>query len=232
MAVHENKEKISISEWGKVFLNWTEEKQYSAMVRLWEEFDLNNFLDGKKDGQCEKISDDEYRSFVQDFNVRDHFVVTLNHKKFILKSFSRFQKFFESNNLQQEQIEKHDDSKLTNFLEIVGYTQRWIWNTKTDAWKDAWKHHYTTNPHHPEYYQCLLGSGEITQTDMNDLDIAESVIDMLACRWERKLNGKEDVEKRDLLDIEEFYLERYTDRDRVEVKNILKHLMESPNGTK
>ena len=67
---------------------------------------------------------------------------------------------------------------------------------------------------------------------MNDLDIAESVIDMLACRWERKLNGKEDVEKRDLLDIEEFYLKRYTDRDRVEVKNILKHLMESPDGTK
>ena len=231
MTVNENKENTSILEWGKLFLNWTEEKQYSTMVRLWEEFNLNKFLDVKKDEQCEKIADDEYRSFVEDFNVRDHFVVTLNHKKFIQKSFARFKHFFESIHLKQEQIEKHDDSKLTSFLEIVGYTQRWIWNKNTDAWKDAWKHHYTTNSHHPEYYQCLLGNGEITQTDMNDLDIAESVIDMLACRWERKLNGKEDVEKRDLLDIEEFYLKRYTDRDRVKVKNILKQLMESPDGT-
>ena len=229
MGPKDGKDIVSAVECGKSFLNWTREKQYSAMARVWKEFGLVQYLDDSKNGQCEEVSDDEYRFFVEDFKVREHFVVTLNHKRFILKSFTRFQKFFESLNLQREQVERHDDSKLTSFLEIVGYTQRWILEKKTDLWEEAWKHHYTTNSHHPEYYQHLLGNGDIKKENMSDLDIVESVIDMLACRWERKLDGKDDVDKKELLDINEFYLKRYTDDDRVKVKTLLKQLMNNPD---
>ena len=220
----ENIENIDIVEYGKFLLSWTEEKQDAAKIRIWKEFGLLQFLEGKDYKKNKYITDDEYRCFADVFNVREHFVVTLNHKKFILKSFARFQTFFESINLKREQVEMHDDSKLTNFEEIIGYTQMWIWKTKTDTWKDAWKHHYTTNSHHPEYYRWSPKDGEIVQENMQDLDIVESVIDMLACRWERQLNGREDVKKEDLLDIEEHFLKRYTDHDRVKVKTLLQKL--------
>jgi len=221
MEPNMSKENIDIVEYGKLLLSWTEDKQDAAKTRIWKEFGLNRFLDGKNYKKNKNITDEEYQCFADVFNVREHFVVTLNHKKFILKSFARFQTFFESINLKREQVEIHDDSKLTNFDEIIGYTQMWIWKTKTDIWKDAWKHHYTTNSHHPEYYRRSSKDGEIVQENMQDLDIVESVIDMIACRWERQLNGREDVKKEDLLDIQECYLKRYTDHDRAKVKTLL-----------
>ena len=231
MKPSRNTENMNISESGKTFLNWSQEKQNAAKARLWNEFGLHRFFNDTENGQCQNITDEEYLFLVKDFNVREHFVITLNHKKFILKSYTRFQTFLESINLKREQVEKHDDSKLTNFLEIIGYTQRWIWNTKTDVWMDAWKHHYTTNSHHPEYYCYSSEDDKIQQENMEYLDIVESVIDMLACRWERKLDGKEDVKNEDLLDIEDVFLNRYTDNDRSKVKIFLRQLLSLPDKT-
>ena len=106
---------IDVVKYGKLLLNWTKEKQDAAKTRIWKEFGLLQFLEGKDYKKNKYITDDEYRCFADVFNVREHFVVTLNHKNFILKSFARFQTFFESINLKREQVEMHDDSKLTNF---------------------------------------------------------------------------------------------------------------------
>ena len=220
-----NKKNLDIVECGKLFRNWSEEKQNSAKNRLWREFGLFRFLDETRYGECDTITDNEYLFLAEVFNVRQHFAKSLSHKKFILKSFTRFKSFFESINLKREQVEIHDDSKLTSFLEIIGYTQRWIWNTNTDIWRDALRHHYHTNSHHPEYYQSVSENGGVIQENMKYLDIVESVIDMLACHWERKLNGKENVENKDLLDIDELFLKRYTDEDRIKVKSLLMQLM-------
>ena len=220
-----SKENLDIVECGKLFQDWTEEKQNSAKNRLWKEFGLFRFLDENGYGDCDTITDHEYKFLTDVFNVREHFEKSLSHKKFILKSFTRFESFFESIHLKREQLEIHDDSKLTSFLEIIGCTQRWIWNTNTDIWGDALKHHYHTNSHHPQYYQSVSENGEVIQENMKYLDIVESVIDMLACHWERKLNGKENVENKDLLDIDEFFLKRYTDHDKIQVKTLLTQLM-------
>ena len=225
MELMGSKENFDLVECGKMFRNWTEEKQNSAKKRLWKEFGLFRILDKNGHRECGTITDNEYRFLTETFNVREHFEKTLSHKKFILKSFTRFESFFESINLKREQVEIHDDSKLTSFLEIIGCTQRWIWNTNTDIWGDALKNRYHANSHHPEYYQSVSENGEVIRDNMNYLDIVESVIDMLACRWERKLNGKEDVENKDLLDIDEFFLKRYTDHDKIQVKNLLMQLM-------
>ena len=59
---------------------------------------------------------------------------------------------------------------------------------------------------------------------MDDHAMVESVIDMIACRWERNLKGSESVKINDLLDIEASYLVRYTNNDRDNVKVILNNI--------
>jgi hypothetical protein len=60
---------------------------------------------------------------------------------------------------------------------------------------------------------------------MPDVDLEESVIDMLACQWERKLSGSETVTKEKLVEnFDEFYLLRYTESDRIKVRNIIKEI--------
>ncbi len=48
-------------------------------------------------------------------------------------------------------VENHDNSKLGSFVEVVGYTEKWVLNGSMDspAWQLALKHHYQNNPHHP-----------------------------------------------------------------------------------
>ena len=221
MAIKTSNNNFDISKCGQALLNWDIEKQEAAKARIWDEFGLHQFCDDKTIALSKQILDDEYELLLDTFNVREHLAVTLSHKKYIKKSFTRFQKFFQSINLTEEQVNKHDDSKLTSFLEIIGYTQRWVWDLKTDIWDEAWKHHYTTNSHHPEYYIHSTEDGQATQNDMNYLDMVESVVDMLACHWERTLDGNEFVSCNELLDIQEFFLNRYTSSDRVRVKQLL-----------
>ena len=204
-------------------------KQEAAKYRLWKEFGLSEYLNDKTLLQQETISDDEYRFLLDTFRVRDHFIVTLSHKKFINRSFSRFQKYFESIGLSKEQVNKHDDSKLTSFQEIVGYTDRWIWNIKTNAWNKAWIHHYTNNPHHPEYYTDSDESGKKVQREMDYVDLVESVVDMIACRWERVLRGSEAVTNKMLLDIHDSFLKRYTYKDQMNVRKLINHLSQIEN---
>ena len=65
----------------------------------------------------------------------------------------------------------------------------------------------------------------VSFADMPDGDLEESVIDMLACRWERKLSGSGNVTKANLVEnFEEYFLLRYTGSDRIKVRNIIKKI--------
>jgi len=223
--------------------NWSLVKQEEVKFRLYKEFGLSRLLNEKKhketieqamqngldllgDDKKSSVSDAEYEYFAGILKVREHFKVTLSHKEFILKSFSRFQNYFESKGITKEQAECHDDSKLTDFKEIVGYTHRWILNLKTIEWRDAWRSHYTNNPHHPEYNH-VIHEDDAQQNIYGNMEyvyLVESVMDMIACRHERTLYGNDNVTNEDLLNIESCFLKRYTSSDRIKVLEIIDQL--------
>ena len=57
--------------------------------------------------------------------------------------------------------------------------------------------------------------------------LEESVVDMLACAWERKLGGREDVNSKELAYVEDRFLERYLQEDKCQVKDILDKISRS-----
>ena len=67
-----------------------------------------------------------------------------------MKTFNRFRGAFPS--LTEEQLAVHDDSKFS-VLEVLGYTDRWILgNESSTLWNKALEHHYSNNPHHPQFH--------------------------------------------------------------------------------
>ena len=57
--------------------------------------------------------------------------------------------------------------------------------------------------------------------------LEESIVDMLACRWERKLGGNPNVTNEELCNIEEIFLKRYIHHDKMIVIEILKKMKAS-----
>ena len=66
---------------------------------------------------------------------------------------------------------------------------RWVWKIDCPVWHEALDHHYHHNPHHPQ--QC---PGQ----EMEECHLEESVVDMMACNWERRLSGAETASNRDI----------------------------------
>jgi len=149
------------------------------------------------------------------FKVNEHIECTRSHKSFIEKTFHRFKTVFP--HLQEKSILAHDQSKLS-FIEIVGYTDRWTWGRDSPLWEEALAHHYHHNPHHPQY--C-------PGNRMTPEDLEESVVDMMACHWERKEEGGEDVPASRIAGFSDFYLDRYEPEDRELVSQLLKKVRES-----
>ncbi len=153
--------------------------------------------------------------FAQDFRADEHFAETISHKNFIVKVYESNKQLFPDVNL--EQILEHDNSKMTSFIEVVGYTMQWTWKIKgTRIWDQALAHHYNVNPHHPEHYKENGGN-------MEARFLQESIIDMAACRWERILGGRSDVSRIEMFNINDDFLARYTPQDRKIVRDFLKN---------
>lgn len=79
-------------------------------------------------------------------------------------------------------IDVHDKSKYSD-EEFEAYRNYFYPCTDEekdeDAFNKAWEHHYTVNPHHPQYWQDKI-TGEIK--DMSPLAIAEMLIDWEAMK--------------------------------------------------
>ena len=101
-----------------------------------------------------------------------------------------------------------------SFVLYILFYCPYLWSSGTNGSPMIIKHH-PVDLRHPIF---LLSSF----SDMPLDDLEESVIDMLACRWERTLGGSENLLKRQLVEnLEEFYLGRYTDEDRKKVREII-----------
>lgn len=88
------------------------------------------------------------------FGAKHHFSIVISHKKFINKVYHRFQKFFP--NVPEEQILHHDDAKF-NFIEVIGYTDRWVWQRNgTDIWRRGKECHWCTVGEFEKRFYFLL----------------------------------------------------------------------------
>jgi len=183
----------------KVFPNWNEDQRREG---------IEGVLSGDEKNIYAKI-------LIDLFNVQEHIQYSVNHKRFIEKTYRRFRKCLP--NLGEESILKHDDSKFS-FIEIVGYTDRWTWGKSSLLWEEALQHHYANNPHHPQFYQDKRMTRE---------SLEESIVDMMACHWERKEGGGDEVPAEKIAGFSDFYLERYLPEDKLEVVALLEQIRNS-----
>jgi len=181
----------------EVYYLWTEEQKIEAAEEI---------ITGKNGVYRQILCD--HLSLQQTINKYN------SHKKFIIKTYKRFRKGFP--NLSLSTVEEHDLSKMC-FLELVGYTARFEWGLDCPVWREALLHHYQHNKHHPQYYP----PGQ----NMEQCHLEESVVDMLACRWERRLHGSEDASVEEITYCEEVFLDRYTPEDKEKVEIILKNIV-------
>ena len=163
---HRDGELQNVEMDAKYFLNWSPARKNRVLKRLWQYFGLEEehlddlklenggTSDGQRDADVEVIDvDDDYRVFAIDFGAKVHFEQSLSHKKFILKVFEKLgSEYFP--NVTKSKIQLHDNSKVGSFVEVVGYTEKWVLKGSLDspAWQAALRHHYEHNPHHPEYH--------------------------------------------------------------------------------
>ncbi|ORY45046.1 hypothetical protein BCR33DRAFT_716399 [Rhizoclosmatium globosum] len=193
---------------GTQFLAWTDAQKTSALFRLAAEEggDTVSLF-----GQTPQfpIADADFELFATVFAARKNTRIALSHKEFIRKTFLRFRPFFP--NLTAETVHVHDNSKLNSFIEVIGYTEKWVHGT-TIHWEAAKQHHYDVNSHHPEFHH----GNEMTASDLE-----ESVVDMLAIQWERRYGGDDTVPAATLVTIDDVYLQRYVVADRPRVRQLL-----------
>lgn len=109
--------------------------------------------------------------------------------------------------LFDEMIEEHDDSKFSE-EEFEPYAQKWFGNgKKTLEYEEAWKHHWTNNEHHPEFW---LGE------DMPYIYILE-----MLCDW-----GSFSMKSGNLKELSEFYYNEAKDDEEKNLSDNTKIIIE------
>ena len=105
-------------------------------------------------------------------------------------------------------------------------------------WKATLKHHYDSNPHHPEFFDNRRDDDpKMSVFDGFNPYLAESIIDMLAARGERRLKGDAKFSVSKWFDMPDQYLNRYSSSeslynrkgsmsDRESARNMLKEWAE------
>lgn len=150
------------------------------------------------------------------------------NKKYILEHKERVQQFadwlkehcpevFEDLDLEifDELIAEHDASKFSE-EEFEPYAQRWFGNKKkTPEYEDAWLHHWTNNPHHPEFW---LGE------EMPLMYILEMI-----CDW-----GSFSIKSGNFRELSDFYYNKAKDDEEKnlsdETKKIIENILDKINS--
>ena len=151
---------------------------------------LNAFdrLDKITEGQEDYL--DKYKNYVLTHKA--------NVKKFADWLKTNCPEVFEGVDLEafDEIIKEHDESKFSD-EEFEAYAQHFYGDKKNDfEFGEAWKHHWTHNEHHPEFW---LGE------DMPYIYILE-----MLCDW-----GSFSIDKGDLKELSDFYYNKaQTDEDK------------------
>ena len=155
-----------------------------------------------------------YRILYDDYKMSEHYAQTDSHRKFIGLSYERLEPFLRA--VTKEAADNHDLTKY-DLVEAVGYTQRWVHLRESDHWLWALGNHYGVQAHHPQYF--ILGKTGLGRMSTDGLQ--ESLVDMVACRWERELGGRPDVTYKELMDIAPGFLDRYQPEDKAAVQMLI-----------
>ena len=106
-----------------------------------------------------------------------------------------------------EIIEEHDDSKYSE-EEFEAYAQHFYGTKDNDLeYAEAWKHHWTHNEHHPEFW---LGE------DMPYIYILE-----MLCDW-----GSFSIDKGDFRELSKYYYDEAKDDEEKNLSDITKEFIE------
>jgi hypothetical protein len=109
--------------------------------------------------------------------------------------------------LFNEMIQEHDDSKFSE-EEFEPYAQKWFGDGKKSlAYEEAWKHHWTNNEHHPEFW---LGE------DMPYIYILE-----MLCDW-----GSFSIKSGDFRELSDFYYSKARDDEEKNLSENTKVIIE------
>ena len=112
-----------------------------------------------------------------------------------------------SPDLLDELIEEHDESKWSE-EEFEPYAQRWHGDkVKTFEYEEAWKHHWTHNEHHPEFW---LGE------DMPYIYILEMI-----CDW-----GSFSIKSGNMRELSDFYYNKAKDDEEKNLSDATKEIIE------
>lgn len=151
----------------------------------------------------EDISDyqEEYKKYIEEHKERvSQFADWLKEK---------LPEIFENVDLDafKEVIQEHDDSKYSE-EEFDAYAQHFYGDKNNDfEFEEAWKHHWTHNEHHPEYW---LGG------DMPYIYILE-----MLCDW-----GSFSIAKKDFKELINYYYDEARDDDEKNLSDATKEIIE------
>ncbi|KAF0305531.1 hypothetical protein FJT64_022844 [Amphibalanus amphitrite] len=155
-----------------------------------------------------------YRILWDDYRMSEHYAQTDSHREFMVRSFDRLGGYLPA--VTRRAAEDHDLSKY-ELVEAVGYTLRWVHGRQGVHWLEALGHHYGVQEHHPQFFIMGKTGLGLMSTDA----LQESLVDMVACRWERQLEGRQDVTNSELVDIAPGFFDRYQVADRAAVQALI-----------
>lgn len=120
-------------------------------------------------------------------NIHKHFDIVARHRFWIKQTFELLKMSNALHNTEELQvrIDAHDLSKYGP-EEALGYSImigqngyfRKLKGKDKASWEKALRHHYRSNSHHPQFWGIEV---------MKEIDLEQSIIDMLACRFELEL---------------------------------------------
>lgn len=173
------------------------------------------------------IEDDEvdyYLNLLLSYDIIKHFEKVASHRRWIRFAHELLLNadVYDLHDGLKERIENHDLSKYGP-SEALGYSIMFAKHNKThddlldwekDEWHRSKMHHHMYNKHHPEMTKY-------TGEEMTELDLQESLLDMIACRFERELQHfKVSLSYSYAFVFSRHYFERYNkaQRDYIEEK--------------
>ena len=173
------------------------------------------------------VQEDGLQDYLLKHNVLQHFSQVMVHRSWIRHVYNLLVLCSAVKDTQSmnTRLQEHDLTKYTP-REALGYAIKFgvsglprtlLDPAEEDCWQTAWKHHWSGNSHHPEYFREF-------NRHMDDDDLIESIIDMLSRhleKWNANESKKHAIEVREIFAMEEKYLERYTPQDRENVGALL-----------
>lgn len=186
---------------------------------------LHTFLDSSFEMTDFEVEVCQQLNLLLSYNVMGHFHKVASHRRWVKLAYELLlnTKIASLHDGLKERVEDHDISKYGPY-EALGFTIMFGYNNiikelpgwEKEEWEKSLSHHYMANKHHPQRSQYI-------EEEMTELDLQESLLDMMACRFERELqkcNGI--ISYTALLSFVEHYFNRYNTSQKNYIHDFIK----------